>query len=382
MTLATFPIETTAAIERALAVHAPVAMNVSGGRDSAALAIAVNEYLDERGHCGPRTLVNAHLGLIEWHESIRQNEMLARRLDLELMLVRGSEHGMIGTWGARWDRNVERYRTVRCARLILPFSTPRIRFCTAREKSDPIARALVARFPGCKDILSAAGIRREESTKRAAAVVARANPRLRRVRAGTTGFDWHPILGWTLAQVTRFLEKRRVPLHPAYTVYGSRRVSCSFCIMSSADDLAAAARCATNADAYRAIVALEVSSTFAFQGTRWLGDVAPALLDATLRNALERAKAKALARVRAEARIPRHLLFHDGWPICVPSISDARLLADVRREAADVIGITNCEYTEAEAVRARYAELCETRRFKEAKRRPAPPRVQVDLFAA
>lgn len=46
----------------ALAVNAPVAIGVSGGKDSCALAFAVVEHLDTIGHAGPRLLVHADLG--------------------------------------------------------------------------------------------------------------------------------------------------------------------------------------------------------------------------------------------------------------------------------------------------------------------------------
>ena len=77
-----------------------------------------------------------------------------------------------------------------------------------------------------------------------------------------------------------YLEQKQFPLHEAYTVYGSSRVSCCFCILGSLGDLMAAARCGANHEVYRALVRLETMSTFAFQSTRWLGDVAPHLLDA------------------------------------------------------------------------------------------------------
>jgi hypothetical protein len=42
----------------ALADHAPVAIGVSGGKDSSAVATRTFEYLDSFGHRGPRLLVH------------------------------------------------------------------------------------------------------------------------------------------------------------------------------------------------------------------------------------------------------------------------------------------------------------------------------------
>ncbi|MFM0395165.1 hypothetical protein [Paraburkholderia phytofirmans] len=119
-------------------------------------------------------------------------------------------------------------------------------------------------------------------------------------------------------------------LHEAYTRYGASRVSCAFCIMSSLDDLRAAAGCADNHDLYREMVALKAASTFAFQGQRWLADVSPNLLSPALQADVERAKTSALQRQTIESEIPTHLLFTAGWPTVRPSAEEAALLASVR----------------------------------------------------
>lgn len=71
-------------VERALANNAVVAVGVSGGKDSAATAFAVTDYLNARGHDGPRVLIHADLGRVEWKQSLPACERLADRLDLEL----------------------------------------------------------------------------------------------------------------------------------------------------------------------------------------------------------------------------------------------------------------------------------------------------------
>src|SRR4051794_2359728 len=94
-------------------------------------------------------------------------------------------------------------------------------------------------MPG-QTILSASGIRRQESPNRAKAPVAKPQPKLASLSRRTQGLDWHPILDWTAHDVFGYLEERGFALHEAYTVYGSSRVSCCFCVLSSQRDLAAA----------------------------------------------------------------------------------------------------------------------------------------------
>ena len=107
---------------------------------------------------------------------------------------------------------------------------------------------------------------------------------------------------------------------------------------------------------YRALVRLEIRSTFPFQPTRWLGDVAPQLLDAEDRSALDLAKERARWRCAAESRIPEHLLFTEGWPRSVPTQAEALLLCDVRQSVAGAVGIA-VDYTEPERLIQRYKDL-------------------------
>jgi hypothetical protein len=101
---------------------------------------------------------------------------------------------------------------------------------------------------------------------------------------------------------------------------------------------------------------LEAASTFSFQPTRWLGDVAPHWLTGELPQAVIVAKAGARRREAAEAKIPQHLLYTEGWPRTVPTVAEASLLCDVRREVAGAVGI-EVGYTEPLEVIRRYEEL-------------------------
>lgn len=59
----------TAEIGALLSRDAVVAIGVSGvsgGKDSDACALATAAYLDQVGHRGPRLLIHADLGSVEW----------------------------------------------------------------------------------------------------------------------------------------------------------------------------------------------------------------------------------------------------------------------------------------------------------------------------
>lgn len=351
-------ISTTPLIEDLLRAHSPVAIGVSGGKDSDIAALETSAYLDAIGHQGTRVLIHSDLGRVEWADSLPQCERLAERLDLELIVVRRAAGGMMERWQTRWANNVARYAALECVKLILPWSTAAMRFCTSELKTAIICRELVRRFPN-QTILSVSGIRREESAKRKLAPIAKAQPKLSSVTHVTRGYDWHPILELTKADVFAAHERHNFPLHEAYRTYGSSRVSCAFCILGSQADLSASTTCAANADIYREMVDLEITSSFSFQ-EGWLGDVAPHLLDDRARAGLEHAKYVARIREAAESRIPAHLLYTKGWPTVMPSAEEAELLCEVRQVVAATVGL-EIDYTTPERLLGRYAELMAAR---------------------
>lgn len=343
-------------VDALLRAGAPVAMGVSGGKDSCLLAFATMAHLDAIGHTGPRVLIHSDLGRVEWSDSLPVCERLAGRLGLELIVVRRAAGDMMDRWLTRWENNVSRYANLECVKLILPWSTPDMRFCTSELKTAVICRDLVKRFPG-QTILSASGIRRQESSKRKHAPVTKPQPKLTSVTHRTHGIDWHPVLEWTKDELLAYLASHGFPLHEAYTVWGASRVSCAFCIMGKRDDLLAASGHPDHADLYREMVSLEIASTFAFQGAHWLGDVAPHLLTQDMRDQLADAKRMAVVREAAESRIPEHLLYTKGWPTCVPTQDEAALLCEVRLQVAGAVGLEGVQYLEPDALIGRYEEL-------------------------
>ena len=341
-------------VSEMLARNAVVAIGVSGGKDSDACAIATSEYLDAIGHTGPRLLVHSDLGMVEWKQSAIKCEELAAALGMELVTVRRAAGGLMERWESRWASNVRRYSEMDCVKVILPWSTPALRFCTSELKSTVIASYLKKRFRG-QEIINVTGIRRQESASRRKAEVSKVDPRLS--LKGLNGVTWNSVIEWTIEEVKAAIARRGLVLHEAYTRWGVSRVSCVMCVMSSSADLRASAACPDNQDVYRRMVSLEADSTFAFQSNNWLGDVATHLLGDELLERLFAAKEAARRREIAEARIPSGLEYQKGWPTRRPTYSEAQIIAEVRLEVADALHLGSINYTSAASVLERYDEL-------------------------
>ncbi|WP_244131264.1 phosphoadenosine phosphosulfate reductase family protein [Burkholderia gladioli] len=369
--------------------NAVVAIGVSGGKDSDACAIAVSRYLDSIGHTGPRLLVHSDLGRIEWKDSLPSCERLAERLGMELLVLQRQAGDMLDRWEARWQNCVTRYEELSCVKVILPWSTPSMRFCTSEMKTHLICSALKKRFPE-GDILNVTGIRHQESKNRSTMPIWAPNSELN--RKGGVGITWNAIIDWPVQDVVYAIHDAGLALHEAYTTYGASRVSCCFCIMSSEADLIASALCEDNHEPYIRMVELEAQSSFAFQGNRWLADVAPQILSESLRGQVEQAKVIAAQRQVIEAEIPKHLLYTKGWPTCLPTREEAELLARVRRQVSALLGF-NAGCLDAASVYERYESLMALKKAKEAKGKKglveevSPPQAdlcfaqQAELFA-
>jgi len=335
--------------------NSPVAIGISGGKDSDVVAFEMIRFLREVGHAGPVILIHSDLGRVEHKDSLPTCERLASRLGVELIVVRRKAGDMMDRWLVRWQNNVERYSNLECVKLILPWSTASMRFCTSELKTAILCRDLVERYPG-QTILSVSGIRRQESSARAKAPVCAPQAKLTSATFQTKGYNWHPLLSWTHEDVFAYHRACGFDLHEAYTKYGMTRVSCAFCILAGAADLVASTTDPYNHDIYREMVGLEIASTFSFQSDRWLGDSAPHLLDGQTLVALKDAKHRAALREQIERAIPKHLLYTKGWPTVMPSRQEALLLSETRRNIADVMQFT-IQYSEADAILERYAGL-------------------------
>jgi 3'-phosphoadenosine 5'-phosphosulfate sulfotransferase (PAPS reductase)/FAD synthetase len=361
-----YDISITPKVSEMLAANCVVSVGVSGGKDSSAVAIRLSHYLDSIGHTGPRVLIHADLGSVEWKDSLPVCEALSKKIGWELIVVQRKAGGMMERWEGRWAANLARYINLECVKLILPWSTPSMRFCTSELKTAVICADLSKRFKG-KNILSVTGVRAAESSARAKAPIAAPQEKL--MRRDAEGYNWNAILGWATNEVFEYHHEQDFPLHEAYTKYNSTRVSCAFCIMGSIGDLNASSSCPDNQFIYRRMVDLEIRSGYAFQGSRWLGDVAPHLLSEEVILALADSKLRAKQRELSESRIPKKLLYTNGWPTSMPTLEEATLLAEVRREVCVAIGV-ELTFITAESIIERYAELIAIKAVKDAKAKP------------
>jgi 3'-phosphoadenosine 5'-phosphosulfate sulfotransferase (PAPS reductase)/FAD synthetase len=320
----------TPEIDAMIADDAPVAIGVSGGKDSQGAALATFAYLDLVGHRGPRILIHADLGSVEWNDSFPVCERLADHLKCDLVVVRRKAGGLMERWESRWLSSKTRYQTLSTVTLVPCWSTPAMRFCTSEQKTHVIMAELKRRFKGQK-IINVTGVRREGSAARARMSVADSD-------ASGQVLTWRPIIDLTVGQVFAIIDNSGLHPHPAYRIFGMGRVSCRFCIMSNIADLTAASAQPESHDLYRQMVQLEIDSSFAFQGSRWLGDVAPHLLTSEMVKGLHFAKNRAALRKHIEAQITKPMLYVKGWPTRMLTDAEANLMASVRRQVSDLYG--------------------------------------------
>lgn len=259
-------------IERALERGAALAISVSGGKDSQAMLIALTRLHRERGWRGDLFAIHADLGRIEWTGTTEHVERMCREAGVPLTVVRRSDgRDMIDHWIARGERLEAQGKQAR------PWSDAKNRFCTSDMKRDPIDTVL-RRY---RHVVSAEGLRADESPARAKKPVAKLRDRI--CTQGRLAYTWNPILNWCAADVWEAcgssavdLARRQMlyrdgqteqaladwPFHYVY-VYGNRRLSCSFCILGCASDLENAAR--HQPETLKLLVAIEDRFDFDFQ---------------------------------------------------------------------------------------------------------------------
>jgi 3'-phosphoadenosine 5'-phosphosulfate sulfotransferase (PAPS reductase)/FAD synthetase len=336
-------ISTLPSLDAALQLDPPVAIGVSGGKDSQAAALATIHHLNQLGHKGPRILVHSDLGVVEWNDSLPICRELAAHLGLELLIVRRQAGDLMDRWEGRWQSSIRRYSELSTVTLVPCWSTPSMRFCTSELKTHVIQAALKKRY-GKQTVVNVTGVRRAESAARAKSTIADFTPQF---------INWRPIADWSEQEVFAAIDQSGLRPHPAYREFKMSRVSCRFCIMSNISDMQAAAIQPESHDLYHRMVQLEVDSTFGFQGSRWLADVAPQLVQHL---AVDAAKSRARARVELEKRITKAMLYVKGWPTRMLTDDEADILAGVRTEMSELFGF-NAQHLTRESIHARYAEL-------------------------
>src|SRR5438105_223977 len=142
-------VETTPDVERLIEQHAPVLFCISGGKDSRYATEAGFEELDRRGHAGERKLMYADVGRrMVWTGAREECQRLADRMRAELIVVGREAGDLLDRWWTRQENNVARYASLSCVQLILPWSTPSMRFCTSELKTAILCRKTKQLYPG------------------------------------------------------------------------------------------------------------------------------------------------------------------------------------------------------------------------------------------
>lgn len=350
------------AVRAALQRNPWIVYNLSGGKDSGAASHTVNEWLDTIGHPRARRIaIHADLGRIEWRSTDETVRATAAHLGVPLMIERRNAGDLITRWETRFANALTRYEGLETYRLIGPWSHASQRFCTSELKAQVMGPALAKRFRG-ETVIQVVGIRREESANRARAPISAPDNRHAPPSnaAGTRILMWNPILEATTPEVFALHAAHGIPLHEAYRVFGSTRLSCAYCVLASEHDLKASASCTGNEPVYRHLVGIEAGSTFSFQPNRWLADVAPHLLTQDLVDRISAGKTAALRRRALEAGLPKELGYAKVWPARVPDRNEATQIASVRAEMLAQHGLAN-RYPDAAAVIERFAELIAAR---------------------
>jgi 3'-phosphoadenosine 5'-phosphosulfate sulfotransferase (PAPS reductase)/FAD synthetase len=347
---------------------------VSGGKDSQLVAEQVVSYARNRNHAGELVLCYSDLGRVVWSDAHFQCEQLAQRLGLRLQVVSRNAGGLMERWTKRWQDNLSRYKELSCVKLILPWSTPSMRFCTSELKTAIIQRWIRKTYH--QPVICVLGVRRDESRSKTSGRGAAPVFKVHHTRDGKTpvmpegSIDWNAIVEVRTETVFQILRSSQKPLPSAYT-FGSSRFSCCYCIMATATDLFAATRDPRNHELYRQQCELEISSTFSFQTNKWLSDVATELLTASQRLRLPQAKIKAAKREEIESRIPSHLLYVKGWPVAMPTLEEANLIAQTRQRVAELMEI-EVHHTTAPSVSNRYADLIRLKELKARTKKQRP----------
>lgn len=221
------PIKIVRLIERGALFFA----NNSGGKDSQAMYLYLKQMIP------PNLLVVVHaaLGEVEWPGTIEHIQYMIG--DSHLHIALNPNKTLL--------EMVER-------RGMFPDKSRRQ--CTSDLKRDPISVVIrrVLREQGKLLAVNCMGMRADESTDRAKLKTFSLNKKLS--KAGRECYDWLPIHNWTTNEVFTFIAEHGQVPHWAYSK-GMTRLSCSFCIMSSQEDLCTAAK--LRPELYQKYVALE-----------------------------------------------------------------------------------------------------------------------------
>lgn len=246
-----------------------ILVNSSAGKDSQAMLDVVAELASESGVTDRVTVLHCALGHVEWPGTAELAREQAEHYGLRYE-ERHREQGLL------LDQIRERHRKLRSRGDTTTPAWPSsaARYCTSDQKRAP-GRRLVTQL--VKElglgrrarVLYCLGLRAEESSgrakKRAMYVDESASSGVREVTV------WHPILGWSATEVWDRIRTSGVRYHWAYD-QGMKRLSCSFCVLASREDLECATR--LRPDLAREYVELEAELGHTFKADLSMAEIA------------------------------------------------------------------------------------------------------------
>lgn len=182
-----------------------VIASVSGGKDSAALVLALREAEI------PARFVFADTGW-EHPDTYRHIDTMRERLGIRIDVV-GAAGGMVGR-----------------ARHRAGFPMRLGRWCTEELKLKPVADYIIAAADASqRDVVSAVGVRAEESEARSRMPVVEWSKLM-------DCNVWRPLLSWSVTDVIMIHRRHGLPMNPLYH-RGHDRVGCYPCLFSSKDEV-------------------------------------------------------------------------------------------------------------------------------------------------
>lgn len=215
-------------IEDLIQRRALFVVNHSGGKDSQAMMIRLLGMVP----ASQIIVVHAALGEIEWEGALEHAQRQAEAASVPFIVARAVK---------TFFEMVEHRFKVRPGPNSPCWPSASNRQCTSDLKRGPIQREVrrYAKAHGFSLIVSCMGIRAQESPGRAKQVAFRKNDD--QSVAGREWYEWLPIHPWTRDEVFAAIRGAGQVPHWAYAA-GNERLSCVFCIMGSARDLANGAK--------------------------------------------------------------------------------------------------------------------------------------------
>jgi 3'-phosphoadenosine 5'-phosphosulfate sulfotransferase (PAPS reductase)/FAD synthetase len=211
-------------------------VNHSGGKDSQAMMI---HLLRQGIPAKQMVVIHASLGEMEWNGALELAEKQAAEAGAPFIVARaiyedGSPKTLLNKTEHQFARRPE----------VPSWPSKQQRWCTSELKTGPITRETLryAKANGYKLIVNCVGIRAAESTDRAKLEPFKQLTNKHPLgKAGREAYNWLPIFGLQTLDVWCIIRGASQMPHDAYC-QGNERLSCVFCIMGSAGDIANGAK--------------------------------------------------------------------------------------------------------------------------------------------